>query len=745
MWFPPGLGLPISLLGLASQIPLEQPSTPVKLGDIANMSVTKAPFKLKEGSDVFSPKNLLELPRPGVGIANQPGDLVLVPVSTYSFKEKKNNKSIFLAPIESTVKPLEVPLANGGDAFWLDSRTVGHAVEEGEGKDKVKVLYAISVKVDTDTTTIQIYPDSPVFIGKFPTSTAGNFRFTGRSEYLIFSDDVYEDGDITKVKEHDEAWENRGDSAYVFDDTFDRHWDTLIGPKRSSLFSVKLTQNPDHKWSLGDEYINLLRGTDHKCPIEPFGGTDDFDVSQGHVIYTTKDPKLPPAWHTKQDIHIVDLQGKNRKELTSGKQAATHNPTFNAAGDKVAWIELDEDGHESDRGKVVIYDLEKDVRYTLTQKWDRTASVISFSKDGKNIFFTAGDIARAKVFALPIPPTPSRSTTDPDLPKEYETPTALTHSGTVGDIQALSNGRLLFTRSSLTSPNDVFVIRGLDGVDLFSDDVGKKLNIDQLTKFTEDALESKNLSPGEDFWFEGAEGKNVHGWIIKPPGFKEGEKKKWPVVLLIHGGPEGAWEDGWSVRWNPNVFTQQGYVAIAINPTGSTSFGQDFVNAIKKDWGGKPFVDMQKGWKYILNKYPEIDADRAVAAGASYGGYAINWIQGHPEFGFGFKALVCHDSSNYEFGGRPWENDTKIALQKNNPIEFVHKWSTPQLVVHGSRDYRLVEPEGLGVFHALQQLKIPSRLVIFPDENHWVSNHGNSLKWHYEVFRWFDQFVGKHD
>jgi len=267
------------------------------------------------------------------------------------------------------------------------------------------------------------------------------------------------------------------------------------------------------------------------------------------------------------------------------------------------------------------------------------------------------------------------------------------------------------------------------------------------------------LRSPEDFYFEGAEGKQVHGFVVKPHGWKEGdEKKKWPGLLFIHGGPQGVWDDRWSTRWNPNVFAHQGYFVVAINPTGSTTFGQDFTDAITKDWGGKPFVDLQKGWKYALDKYPEIDPDRAVAAGASWGGYAINWIQGHPEYEFNFKALVCHDGVfdatyngystdelfffNHDWAGRPWDKETKELLEKYNPINYVHKWSTPQLVIHGSKDYRLPETDGIGAFHALKQQGVPTRLVIFPDENHWVLNHGNSLKWHYEVFRWFDLYVG---
>ncbi|KAI0789789.1 alpha/beta-hydrolase [Abortiporus biennis] len=750
MWFP--RGFPISILGLASQVPIQPPSPPPTMVP----ALAKQPdFKFKEGTDRFTPNDLIQLARPGAGVANPAGDLVLVPVSKYSLKDKKNNKSIFLAPIESAAQPLEIPLANGGEAFWLGGRTVAHAVDEGEGKDKVKALYAISVKFETTNVSSLALPDPPTLIGKFPTDSATNFRYSEHAGVLVFSDYVWPDGDLKTVKEQDEAWENRGDSAYVYDETFERHWDTWTGPKKSSLFSVKLAQDPDRVWNLGTEFINLLKDTDHSAPVEPFGGTDDFDISNSHVIYTTKDPKLPPAWHTKQDVHIVPIFGGQNKELTSGKQGATHSPVLSAQGDKAAWLELDEDGFESDRAKIVIYDLNKGVSFRLTEHWDRSPDALYFSPDGKYIYFTAGDSARVKVFALPIPPTPSASSNDPQLASQYTTPIELTSSGAASGLQALPNSRILFTRSSLTSPNDVFVIRNLDKLDLKNKD---EIKIERLTQFTEDALSGKSLSEGEDFWFEGAEGKTIHGFSLKPPGFKKGDKKKWPVVLLIHGGPEGAWEDQWSTRWNPNVFTSQGYFTIAINPTGSTTFGQELTNAIKEDWGGKPFVDLQKGWKYILDKYPEIDADRAVAAGASYGGYAINWIQGHPEFGFGFKALVCHDGAfdvrytgyvtdelffnNYEFGGRPWEPEAAKIVEKNNPVNHVNKFSTPQLIIHSSKDYRLVEGDGIGIFHALQQLHIPSRLVIFPDENHWVLNHGNSLKWHYEVFRWFDKYVG---
>ncbi|KAJ7695678.1 Alpha/Beta hydrolase protein [Mycena rosella] len=753
---------PLSLLGFTAQVPfspdLHSGLSPSQNAGMTPSRVPKFDFALKEG-DVFSPKDMLELARPGAGVANVPGDLVLVPFSKYSFKDKKNNKFVSLVPLESTAKPLDIPLTKGGEAFWLDTRTIGHAVEDEGNLD----LYAIDLNFETNDAGV-LSSEPPALIASFPTTTATNFQYSLSSGVLVFSDYVHADGNLSTVKEQDEAWENRGTTALVYDETFERHWDTwfVTGPKTASLFSVKLRRGPDRKWIMGTEFDNLLKGTGHSSPVEPFGGTDDFSVVGSSVLYTAKDPKLPQAWHTKQNVYLVSTTSPgNPKELTSGEQGATHSPVLNREATKAAWLELAEDGYEADKANIVVYDLLKDVRYTLGEKWDRSPDSLAFSLDGTLLYLTAGDHAKVKVFVLPIPPTPEKNTLHPTLPPKFETPVPLVQSGAASGIQTLSNGRLLFSRSSFTSPNDVYVIHGLSTFEseIHASEVTLEFKgkIEQLTHFTADALESKGLDAGEEFWFKGALDKDVQGWILKPKGWKTSDQKKWPVVLLIHGGPQSAWEDQWSTRWNPNVFAHQGYVAVLINPTGSTTFGQEFTDGIAEDWGGKPFVDLRAGWEHVLESYPQIDADRAVAAGASWGGYAINWIQGHPEYNFNFKALVCHDGvfdSNYngytteelfffnhEWGGRPWEPKSKALSEKFSPANFVSNWSTPQLLIHGSKDYRLPETESLGPFHALQQLGIPTRLVIFPNENHWVLNQGNSLKWHYEVFKWFDEFV----
>ncbi|KAJ7675680.1 Alpha/Beta hydrolase protein [Mycena polygramma] len=747
--------LPLSVLGLSTQVALKTDSSRMTPSRIQNSN-----FALKEGADIFSPKNLVELGRPGTGVANENGDLALVPYSKYSSKDKKNNKFVYLAPLDSVAKPLEIPLAKGGEAFWLNNRTIGHAVEDDGNLD----LYAIDVEFETKSAGA-LSAEPPALIGSFPTTTATNFQYSAKISTLIFSDNVYADGNLSSVKEQDEAWDARGTTAMVFDETYERHWDTWAGPKTSSLFSVKLKRGEDGKWKLGTEYDNLLKGTGHASPVEPFGGTDDFSVAGTSVLYTSKDPTLPQAWHTKQNVYIVNTtEPGNPRELTSGKQGATHSPVLNSDATKAAWLELTEDGYEADKANIVIYDLVKGVRFTLIQEWDRSPDSLAFSTDGNLLYLTAGDHAKVKVYVLPIPDTPEESTTHPSLAAKFSTPVPLVKSGASSGIQPLPNGRLLFSRSSVTSPNDVYLLRDLKA---FEDEIVSsqtapefKGKVEQITRFTADDLKGKDLDEGEEFWFKGALDKDVQGWVLKPKGWNKDDKKKWPAVLLIHGGPQSAWQDQWSNRWNPNVFAQQGYLTVLINPTGSTTFGQEFTDGITGDWGGKPFVDLIAGWKYILDTYPQIDTDRTVAAGASWGGYAINWIQGHPEYGFNFKALIAHDGvfdSNYngysteelfffnhDWKGRPWDPEAKKLSEKFSPSNYVANWSTPQLLIHGSKDYRLPETESIGAFHALQQLGIPTRLVIFPNENHWyaVLNHGNSLKWHYEVFKFYDEFVG---
>ncbi|KAJ6585115.1 Alpha/Beta hydrolase protein [Mycena capillaripes] len=678
-------------------------------------------FAFKEAADVFSPRNLIELGRPGTGVANNAGDLVLIPYTKFSLDEKTNNKSIFIAPLqqETDSEPLEIALPDGGEAFWLDRRTLAHAVDSGKGNLD---LYALNLNFESNLSKPPSAED-PVFIGSFPTKTSTKFQYS--NGVLVFVDYVYADGNLTSVKEQDEM--RKPNAPMVFDQLGERFWDAWLSPKSASLFSVDLVRGSDRNWTMASDFKNLLKGTGHT--------PGQFSFMEGHVIYTTGEPGVPESMQERLNVFLVKtVDPGNPIQLTTGRQGSAASPILNSDATKAAWIQEEKLFHV--RAEIQVFDLiDKEPLIIGLNDWDRVPLEMAFSLGDDILYLTAKDQAKTKVFALPIPYIPSVSAGRPILPPN---PIALTHKGVASGIQLLSNGRLLFSRSSYTSPNDIYLIHDLES---FESDIQTNLataefkgKIEQITHLTADGLKGKDLDEGEEFWFKGARDKDVQGWIFKPKEWSKADKNKWPVAMVIHGGPASAFADAWSTSWNPNMFSQQGYFSIWMNPTGSTGFGAEFTEAVVEDWGGKPFVDMINGFKYVLESYPQIDPDRAVAAGASYGGYAVNWIQGHPEYGFKFKALVCHDGMfntisssyttdvpmglNFDFGGVPWEKKAQAIHQKFNPANFVNHWSTPQLLIHGSKDYRLPETESIAPFHALQQLGIPSRLVIFPDENH---------------------------
>lgn len=263
------------------------------------------------------------------------------------------------------------------------------------------------------------------------------------------------------------------------------------------------------------------------------------------------------------------------------------------------------------------------------------------------------------------------------------------------------------------------------------------------------------MDAGEEFWFSGADpDKQVHGFIMKPHGYQEG--KRYGMIFLVHGGPQSAWTDSWSTRWNPNCWTAAGYVAVMINPTGSTGYGQEFVNAINQNWGGSPFKDLVAGLQFVKRVYGDmIDTERMAMAGGSYGGYMCNWMQGHNDI-LGFKAFICHDGildtknayfgteelyfAEHDMGGAPWE--VPQTYERWSPHNHIRNWKTPELVIHGGLDYRLPDTEAIGMFNALQRKGVPSKFVYFPKENHWVLNPLNSRRWYQEVLGWMDEWIG---
>jgi len=337
---------------------------------------------------------------------------------------------------------------------------------------------------------------------------------------------------------------------------------------------------------------------------------------------------------------------------------------------------------------------------------------------------TAAEGARQKLFRINLPDGQPKAL----LNEHYNSGASVTDS------------KLVLAQDSLRAPAEIYTAN-LDGSD-----------VKQLTHFNDAAMKLASTSQPSEFHFAGAGGEKVQAWILKPVGFEDG--KKYPVALVIHGGPQGAIEDHFHYRWNPQAFAGAGYAVIAINFHGSTGFGQAFTDSISGDWGGKPFEDLMKGLDYALANYSWLDSSRVGALGASYGGWMINWINGHTNR---FQCLVNHDGgfdefANYftteelwfpewDFKGTPW--DKPELYEKFSPNRYVKNWQTPTLVIHGANDFRVVDAEGIGTFTALQRRGIPSQFLYFPDENHWVLKPKNSIVWHDTIIAWLDKWLNK--
>ncbi|MFO0747640.1 MAG: S9 family peptidase [Myxococcota bacterium] len=358
----------------------------------------------------------------------------------------------------------------------------------------------------------------------------------------------------------------------------------------------------------------------------------------------------------------------------------------------------------------------------MTDAWDHSAGELAWSPDGKALYTRSDNLGSHSIYRIDV------KTGAAEL---------LVDKGTNGGV-LVGKDVLVYQHDALNAPVDLWAVAPS----------GKGAH--PITAVNAARLAAIDWRPYEQFSFVGAHGDTVYGYVVKPAGFDDG--KKHPTVMLIHGGPQGSMGDHFHYRWNPMAYAGHGFAVVFIDFHGSTGYGQAFTDAIRGDWGGAPFEDLMKGMDAALAKYPFMDPDRTAAAGASYGGFMINWINGQTDR---FKALVCHDGNldermayyateeiwfpEWDHMGAPYDNPDYV---KHNPIDHVAKWKTPTLVVHGGNDFRVVATQGMSTFTALQRRGIPSRFLYFPDENHWVLKPQNSLRWHHEVMAWLDRWIG---
>ena len=546
----------------------------------------------------------------------------------------------------------------------------------------------------------------------------GNLIIAPDGRHIAFTMEVFPDCNTpSETKNRLDEIEKRKTSGRIYDRIFVRHWDAWKDGRRSHLFVMPVGPG---------KAVDVMKGMDADTPSKPFGGPEEmtFTPDGKSVIFATRDVGAEEPWSTDFDLYLAPIDGSEPPEcLTEKNQAWDTNPVFSPDGKTLAYLAMARPGYESDRFRIILRQWPGSLERVLTEDWDRSPSSICFSADGKTIYATATNTGQKSLFSIDVKTGATRT---------------IVKQGRIGS-PCIAGQRIVYGLSSLSSPVELFSVNP-DGSD-----------VQQITKINAEKLAAARMGDYEQFTFAGWNDEMVYCYVVKPIDFDP--DKKYPVAFLIHGGPQGSFGNSFHYRWNPQVYAGAGYAAVMVDFHGSIGYGQAFCDSIRADWGGKPLEDLQKGLAAALERYPWMDGEKVGGLGASFGGYMINWIAGNwPDR---FRCLVNHDGNlcermayydteelwfpEWDRQGTPWDNPE--SYEKHNPINFVKNWKTPMLVIHGAQDFRVVDTQGLGTFNALQRRGIPSKLLYFPDENHWVLKPANSILWHETVIGWLEKWL----
>jgi dipeptidyl aminopeptidase/acylaminoacyl peptidase len=558
-------------------------------------------------------------------------------------------------------------------------------------------------------------------VTKLPVDVTG-FRVFPDGKHLLLAAEVWPEAKtLADSARRDEAEAKQGLHVQAYDTLLFRHWDEWEDGKYGHLFVWTAPELGGH----ADDARDLTPGLGTDAPTKPHGGMEETAISPDGklVAYVARLGGRAQAWTTNTDVFVVAADGRAKAvDVTAANPAYDNGPRFSPDGKTLALLMMTRAGYEADRQRVALVDVATHKLRVLTEAWDRSPDDLTWTADGKALLASAYHLGAKALFTVD-------ATTGAAQP--------IVAQG-ANEAPQLAGDRVVYLHDTFVQPTELWSA-ALDGHDARP-----------ITHVNDARVAAIAWGSYQPYTFKGAHGDTVSGYVMQPANFVAGAR--YPVALLIHGGPQGSFDDHFHYRWNAEAYAGHGYGVVIVDFHGSTGYGQAFTDAINGDWGGAPYDDLMAGLDAALAQHPWLDGKRAVALGASYGGYMINWINGKTDR---FKALVCHDGNldermayfdteelwfpEWEHGGTPWEKPEGYA--RHNPIDLVKNWKTPTLVVHGGRDFRVVDTQGMSTFTALQRKGIASRFLHFPEENHWVLQPQASKRWHEEVLAWIDRFT----
>lgn len=659
----------------------------------------------------FTVKDMATLERVSDPRLSPDGHWVLYDVRGVDYDANKSHHSVWLADVTGKEAPRRLGVSDEGasNARWSpDGKSIYFLRAR---RDDTAQVYRTDLQ---GTTALQV-TDMPFDIDAF--------KISPDDKTLVVSQAVFADCTNLDCTKQRLAERKAGKaSGVVYDRLFVRHWDSWADGTRNHLFA--LAMSPDGQ-ALGKP-ADLMAGVDGDTPNKPFGDEDDFAFTADgkNIVYSVRIAGHDEAWSTNFDDYAVAVDGTSKPaDLTSANKAWDAAPVFSPDGKLAAYRRQLRPGFESDRFHIMLHDEKTGAEHELAADWDHSAEALKFSADGQTLYVTAEDVGQTKLFAIDV---------------ASGKVAALTGEGHVGAFDVGPKG-LVYVQDDLSHPAQIFAADLKGGHPHALTDVGAA------------QLKDVDWGQAEQFSFKGWNDETVHGYVVKPARFDAA--KTYPVAFLIHGGPQGSFGNLFHYRWNAEAFAGAGYAVVMIDFHGSTGYGQAFTDAISRHWGDRPLEDLQKGWDYALAHYKFLDGNRACALGGSYGGFMINWIAGN--WNQPWKCLVNHDGifdtrfmaysteelwfSNWENGGMPFQPGTDFT--KFNPADHVADWKVPTLVVEGGKDYRVPQEEALGTFTALQMKGIPSKLLYFPDENHWVLKPQNLVEWYDQAIGWMNRWT----